>query len=106
MLLRGWLSYGKALAHLFQFFGADAFDGQEIVNGFEGAVGFAGVQDFLRGGWADAGDLLKFGGAGGVEIDGVRERFLFAGAREKDARLSIRPAKKTRVAECRRLNMR
>ena len=67
----GWPAYGEVLAHFFELFGADAFDGQEIVDAFEGTVGFARVDDFLRGGGADAGDLLEVGGGGGVDVDGM-----------------------------------
>jgi hypothetical protein len=67
----GRLAYGEVLAHFVELFRADTFDGEEIVDAFEGAVGFAGVEDFLRRGGADAGDLLEFGGGGGVDVDGV-----------------------------------
>jgi hypothetical protein len=68
LLSCGWLGYGEVLAHFLEFFGADAFDGKEVVDALEGAIGFAGVEDFLRGGGTDAGNLLVLrlmGWAGG-----------------------------------------
>ncbi len=56
---------------------ADAFDGEEVVDAFEGAVGFAGVEDFLGGGGADAWDFFELIGGGGVEIYWMGGRFLF-----------------------------
>ena len=73
----GWLGNGEVFAHFVEAFLADAFDGEEVVDTFEGTVGFSGVENFLGGGGADAGDLLEFGGGGGVEIDGVGRRLLF-----------------------------
>ena len=78
-----WPANGEVLAHFFEFFGADAFDGEKVVDRFEGAVGFAGVEDFLRGGRADAGDLLEIGRAGRVDIDGMRGRLLLREGQRK-----------------------
>jgi hypothetical protein len=72
----GLLAHGQVLAHFFEFFWADAFDGQEIVDTFEQTVGFSSVEDFLRSGRADAGDLLEIGSVGGVDVDGMGGRFL------------------------------
>ena len=76
MLLGRGLADGQVLAHIFESFGADAFDGQEIVDALKSAIGFAGVQDFLRRRRADAGHLLQIGRAGGVDVDRMRGRFL------------------------------
>jgi hypothetical protein len=35
--------------------------GHEVVDAFEGAVGFAHLQDFFSGRWADAWDQLQLG---------------------------------------------
>jgi hypothetical protein len=35
----GWLAYGEVLAHFFEFFGSDAFDGQKVVDAFRSFVG-------------------------------------------------------------------
>lgn len=69
--------YGEVFAHFVQALLADAFDGEEVVDAFEGAVGFAGVEDFLGGGGADAGDFFELVGSGGVEIDGMGGGLLF-----------------------------
>ena len=73
---------GEVFAHFVEAFLADAFDGEQIVDAFEGAVGFAGVEDFLRGRGADAGDLFEFRGGGGVEVDGVSGRLLVGEGKE------------------------
>ena len=73
------LGDNEILAHFVQAFGADAANGKKIVDAFEGAVGFAGIEDFLGGGGANAGDELEFGGACRVQVDGVRRRLFLCG---------------------------
>lgn len=79
MVLRLSRLDGEIFAHFVEALLADAFDGQQIINASEGAVGFAGVEDFLCGGGADAGDLFQFGGRGGVDVDGMGRWLLFCG---------------------------
>lgn len=71
-------AYGQILAHFLETPGADALDGAEIVHALERAVGFAHFENFVGDERANARDLLQFGGAGGVEVNGV-ERGLFLG---------------------------
>jgi hypothetical protein len=40
----------------FEAFWTDASDGGQDVETFKGAIGFAHLQDFFGGGWADPGD--------------------------------------------------
>jgi hypothetical protein len=80
--LRGWflivsrLVNGQIFPHLFQPFGADAFDSSQIIHTLERAIGFTRLKDFVCGRGPNARHLLQFRGAGGVQVDGVRRRFL------------------------------
>jgi hypothetical protein len=78
-LVDGGLAYREVFAHFVEAFAAQAFDGEEVIDAFEGAVGFAHLQDFLGGCGADAGDLLEFFGIGGVDVDGLEGRLLGGG---------------------------
>lgn len=66
--------------HFLNFFWPDAANGEQIVDVFEGAVGFAHLQDFVGGHRADAGHLLQLCGAGGIDVDRAGGR-LFLGQR-------------------------
>src|SRR5260370_22169466 len=44
------------------------FDGEQVVDAFEGAVGFAHLQDFVSGDRADSRDLLELFGVSGINV--------------------------------------
>jgi hypothetical protein len=78
-------------AHFFQALWAYAPDGEQIVHRLECAVGF-GLQNFFGGGWADAWDLLQFGGLSCVYVDREGWRLFCCGCgcegvEEQDCRL-------------------
>ena len=72
---RRGFAHGEIFAHFFQALFTQAFDGEQVVDAFEGTIGFAHEQDFFRGGGADSRDLLQFLGSGGVNVDRLERRF-------------------------------
>ena len=91
---------------IFSSFGADAFDREEIVDGFEGAVGFPGVQDFLRGGRAMPGTCWSSVAPAVLMLMGWAGGFFLASAAGIVARVSANRAREIRVTESRRLSIR
>lgn len=73
----------QILPHFVHFLGADAADGGEVVDTFEGAVGFAHLEDFVGGNRTDPRHLLQLRGTGGVDVDGLRGWLLFSRGRGK-----------------------
>ena len=83
---------------------ADAFDGEKIVDTLKRAVGFACVEDFLRRGWADAGNRFEFGSGGGIEIDGMCGGLLFCGRWQESGEVEGKYAADERRSDSRQLH--
>jgi hypothetical protein len=75
--LAGWPFVNRQIfAHLFKTLFAETFDGEQVVDAFEGAVGFTHLKDFFGGDGANSRDLLELFGVGGIDIDGFERRLL------------------------------
>jgi hypothetical protein len=64
------LAHRKVFTHFLEAFLSDAADGEQIIDTFERAVGFAHLQNFFSSCGTDSRDLLEFFGVRGVDVDG------------------------------------
>jgi hypothetical protein len=71
-----WRGSNRGVLAHFSSFWADTADCLQVVHTLESAVVFSRLDNFFGRCPTNSGNQLKFVGTGGIEVDGVRWRFL------------------------------